>query len=64
MVSRHSWLGFVGGGVFPRRPLCVPSPPPSFSLPRRLARFSPGTLSGSNRAMVGVRWCLLGGGGV
>ena len=26
VVPRHSWLGSVGGGVFPRRPLCVPSP--------------------------------------
>ena len=26
VVSRHPWLGSVGGGVSPRRPLCVPSP--------------------------------------
>ena len=50
--------------MFPRRPLCVPSPPPSFSLPRRLARCSPGVLSGSSRAVVGVRWGWVGRGGV
>ena len=26
VVPRHSWLGSVCGGVFSRRPLCVPSP--------------------------------------
>ena len=25
VVPRQSWLASVGGGVFPRRPLCVPS---------------------------------------
>ena len=25
VVPRHTWQGSVGGGVFPRRPLCVPS---------------------------------------
>ena len=55
VVPCHSWLGSVCGGVFPRRPLCVPFPPPSFSLPRCLARCSPGALSGSG-------W--VGGGGV
>ena len=62
VVPLHSWLGSVGGGVLSRRPLCVP-PPPS-SLPRRLACCSPGALSGTTRAVVGVRWGWLGGGGL
>ena len=64
VVPHHSWVGSVGGGVFPPRPLCVPSPPSSFSLPRRLARCSPGALSGSTRAVVGVQWGWVAGGGV
>ena len=38
-------------------------PPPSFSLLRRLGRCSPGALPGPTRAVVGVRWGWVGGGG-
>ena len=39
------------------------SPPPSFSLLRRLGRCSPGDLSGPTRAVVDARWGWVGGGG-
>ena len=60
------WLW--GPGVVPRHPgwgllvvVCPPAapfacPPPSFSLPRRLGRCSPGALPEATRAVVGVRW--------
>ena len=64
-----------GAGVwFPATPgwgllvvVCSPAapfacPPPSFSLPRRLGRCSPGALPGPTRAVVGVRWGRVGGG--
>ena len=54
VVPRPPWLGSVGG-VSPRRPLCVPSPP-FVSLPRRLAVF-PWCLARAFPAVVG------GGGG-
>ena len=38
-------------------------PPPSLSWPRRLARCSPGALSRTTRAVAGVRWGWVGGGG-
>ena len=43
--------------------LCSPfaCPPSSFSLPRRLARCSPGAVPGPARAVVGVRWGWVGG---
>ena len=43
--------------------LCSPfaCPPSSFSLPRRLARCSPGAVPGPVRAVVGVRWGWVGG---
>ena len=45
-VPRCPLLGSVGGGVSPRPFAC---PPPSFSLPRRLGRCSPGALPGPTR---------------
>ena len=48
---------------------CVPPPPPLRAPPpfffwlRRLACSSPGALSGTTRAVVGLRWGWLGGGG-
>ena len=43
VVPRHSWLGYVGGVVFPRRPLCV-------LCPLFLLAASPGPL---------FPWCLV-----
>ena len=40
-----------------------PCPPSSFSMPRRLGRCSHGALPGPTRAVVGVRWGCVGGGG-
>ena len=46
---------------FPTTPFVCP--PPSFSLPHRLGRCSPGALPGPTRAVVGVCWGWVGGGG-
>ena len=59
---RHPWLGSVGGGVFPRRPLCVPSP--LFLFAASLGGLFPWCLAGPTRAVVGVRWGWVGSGGV
>ena len=44
---------------FPATPFV--SPPPSFSLPRRLGCCSPGALPGPTRAVVRLRWGWVGG---
>ena len=51
----------VGPGVVPRHPPCVPSP--LFLLAASHGVLSPWCLPGPTRAVVGVRWGLLGRGG-
>ena len=57
---RHSWLGSGGSGTFPCPLACSPRSSPWL---RCLACCSPGACSGATRAVVGVRWGWVGGGG-
>ena len=62
VVPRFPWLGSVGGGVFPRRPLWVP--PLLFLFAASLGALFPWcALPGPTRAVVGVWWGWVGGGG-
>ena len=58
VVPRHPRLGSVGGGVFPRCPLCVPSP--LFLFAASLAALFPWCLS---RVYPGCGGCAVGLGG-
>ena len=58
VVPRLPWLGSVGGGVFPRRPLCVP--PLLFLFAASLGALFPWCLA---RAYLGCGGCAVGLGG-